>query len=92
MIFGLTFFPTDTSIAPAELGAAAEDAGFEALFFAEHTHIPVERETPYSGGGELPRSTSAPMTRSSRWRRSLKRRRGCAWVPGSASWSSATRS
>ena len=54
MNFGLTFFPTDTSIAPAELGAAAEDAGFEALFFAEHTHIPVERETPYSGGGELP--------------------------------------
>ena len=54
MIFGLTFFPTDTSIAPAELGVAAEDAGFEALFFAEHTHIPTSRETPYSGGGELP--------------------------------------
>jgi probable F420-dependent oxidoreductase len=54
VIFGLTTFPTDTSISPAELAAACEDAGFEALFFAEHTHIPVKRETPYSGGGELP--------------------------------------
>ena len=35
-------FPTDYSIAPAELGRAAEDAGFESLLFAEHTHIPVE--------------------------------------------------
>jgi probable F420-dependent oxidoreductase len=54
VIFGLTSFPTDTAIAPAELGVAAEDAGFEALFFAEHTHIPVDRETPYACGGELP--------------------------------------
>jgi probable F420-dependent oxidoreductase len=54
MNFGLTFFPTDTSIAPAELGAAAEDAGLEALFFAEHTHIPASRDTPYAGGAELP--------------------------------------
>jgi probable F420-dependent oxidoreductase len=55
MKFGLTIFPTDYSIAPAELGRAAEDAGFEALFFAEHTHIPTSRETPYSAGGELPK-------------------------------------
>jgi probable F420-dependent oxidoreductase len=54
MRFGLTTFPTDESATPAEIGRAAEDAGFEALFFAEHTHIPVRRETPYSGGGELP--------------------------------------
>jgi len=55
MDFGLTIFPTDYSIGPAELGRAAEDAGFEALFFAEHTHIPVSRDTPRPGGGELPR-------------------------------------
>lgn len=54
MRFGLTIFPTDYAVAPAELGRAAEDAGFEALFFAEHTHIPVSRETPPPGGGELP--------------------------------------
>jgi probable F420-dependent oxidoreductase len=52
--FGLTTFPTDESATPAEIGRAAEDAGFEALFFAEHTHIPVSRESPYAGGGELP--------------------------------------
>ena len=55
MRFGLTIFPTDYAIAPAELGRAAEDAGFEALFFAEHTHIPANRDTPRPGGGELPR-------------------------------------
>jgi probable F420-dependent oxidoreductase len=55
MKFGLTIFPTDYSIDPAELGRAAEDAGFEALFFAEHTHIPASRDTPRPGGGELPR-------------------------------------
>jgi probable F420-dependent oxidoreductase len=55
MDFGLTIFPTDYSIRPDELARAAEDAGFEALFFAEHTHIPASRETPQPGGGELPR-------------------------------------
>jgi probable F420-dependent oxidoreductase len=54
VIFGLTIFATDYAIAPAELGRAAEDAGFESLFFAEHTHIPVSRETPRPGGGDLP--------------------------------------
>jgi probable F420-dependent oxidoreductase len=53
--FGLTIFPTDYAIAPAELGRAAEDAGFSTLLFAEHTHIPVSRETPPPAGGELPR-------------------------------------
>jgi probable F420-dependent oxidoreductase len=47
-------FPTDYSIPPAELGKAAEDAGFETLLFAEHTHIPVSRDTPNPRGGELP--------------------------------------
>jgi probable F420-dependent oxidoreductase len=47
-------FPTDESITPAELGRAAEDAGFEALLFAEHTHIPVSRDTPNPRGGNLP--------------------------------------
>jgi probable F420-dependent oxidoreductase len=52
--FGLMTFPTDFSIAPAELGRAAEDAGFETLLFAEHTHIPVSRDTPNPRGGSLP--------------------------------------
>ena len=32
-----------------------EERGFESLWFTEHTHIPVSRETPWPGGdGELP--------------------------------------
>jgi probable F420-dependent oxidoreductase len=54
MNFGLTIFPTDYAIGPAELGQAAEEAGFSTLLFAEHTHIPVSRDTPPPAGGELP--------------------------------------
>ena len=55
MDLGLAIFATDESIAPGELARWAEDLGFESLFFPEHTHIPAGRETPYPGGGELPR-------------------------------------
>jgi probable F420-dependent oxidoreductase len=56
--FGLAIFPTGDTIAPGELGRLAEDRGFESLFFPEHTHIPASRETPWPGGGELPRQYS----------------------------------
>lgn len=55
MEFGVATFLTDEGIAPAALGRALEERGFGSLFLAEHTHIPVGRETPYPGGGELPR-------------------------------------
>jgi probable F420-dependent oxidoreductase len=54
MDLGLVTFPTDNSIDPAELARRAEDAGFESLFFTEHTHIPTCRESPWPGGDELP--------------------------------------
>jgi probable F420-dependent oxidoreductase len=54
MKFGVYMFPTDYAIGPVELGKAAEDLGFESLFFPEHTHIPTSRRTPFPGGGELP--------------------------------------
>ncbi|HEY7074411.1 MAG TPA: LLM class F420-dependent oxidoreductase [Solirubrobacteraceae bacterium] len=54
MDVGLVTFPTDTGIDPAELARRAEQAGFESLFFTEHTHIPVSRESPWPGGDELP--------------------------------------
>ncbi|MEU6708137.1 LLM class F420-dependent oxidoreductase [Streptomyces wuyuanensis] len=54
MKIGLTIFPTDSAIRPDELAQAAEDRGFESLFFSEHTHIPVSRRTPYPAGGEMP--------------------------------------
>ncbi|WP_374727399.1 LLM class F420-dependent oxidoreductase [Haloactinomyces albus] len=55
MKFGISTFVTDEGIAPAELGKALEDRGFDSLFLAEHTHIPASRETPYPGGEPLPR-------------------------------------
>jgi probable F420-dependent oxidoreductase len=55
MDFGVSTFVTDEGIGPAQLGRALEERGFESLFLAEHTHIPVSRETPWPGGADLPR-------------------------------------
>ena len=55
MHIGLCTFPTGTSISPADLARAAEERGFESLWVAEHSHIPVSRRTPWPGGAELPR-------------------------------------
>jgi probable F420-dependent oxidoreductase len=52
---GVYIFATDETIAPAELARAVEERGFESFFLPEHTHIPAGRETPWPGGGELPR-------------------------------------
>ena len=58
MRLGLTMFPTDYAMDVRELGRAAEDLGYESLFFPEHTHIPASRRSPYPGGGELPKEYS----------------------------------
>ncbi|TCO55849.1 LLM class F420-dependent oxidoreductase [Actinocrispum wychmicini] len=55
MKFGVNTFVTDESIRPDVLGRALEERGFESLLITEHSHIPVKRETPWSGGGDLPR-------------------------------------
>jgi probable F420-dependent oxidoreductase len=55
MKYGIAIFPTDYSIHPSALGAALEQRGFESLWVAEHSHIPVSRKTPWPGGGELPK-------------------------------------
>jgi probable F420-dependent oxidoreductase len=52
--FGVSTFITDQGIAPDALGRAVEERGFDSLLIAEHTHIPVERRSPYPGGGDLP--------------------------------------
>ena len=54
MKFGLGFFPTAEAIPPGDLGRLVEERGHESLFFAEHTHIPACRDSPYPAGGELP--------------------------------------
>ena len=55
MALGLFSFNTEYSILPDRLAKAAEDRGYESVWFPEHTHIPAERKTPYPGGGDLPR-------------------------------------
>lgn len=58
MKYGIQMFPTDYAIPVTELGRAAEELGFESVFFPEHTHIPTSRRTPWPGGGELPKEYS----------------------------------
>ncbi|PJK29820.1 LLM class F420-dependent oxidoreductase [Minwuia thermotolerans] len=55
MKFGVMMFPTDYSIAPAALGRAAEERGFESIWLPEHSHIPASRKSPWPGGAELPK-------------------------------------
>ncbi|MFG1796820.1 LLM class F420-dependent oxidoreductase [Nocardia sp. NPDC049149] len=55
MKIGISTFLTDEGISGTKLGPALEDRGFDALFLAEHSHIPASRATPYPAGGELPR-------------------------------------
>jgi probable F420-dependent oxidoreductase len=55
MGLGVLTFVTDEGIGPVELGQALEQRGFESLFLAEHTHIPVDAQTPYPMGGPIPR-------------------------------------
>jgi probable F420-dependent oxidoreductase len=51
---GATTFVTDLSIDPIELATELEARGFESMWIAEHTHIPVSRHSPFPGGDELP--------------------------------------
>jgi probable F420-dependent oxidoreductase len=48
------YFPTHDGMGPGVVARLVEERGQDALFFAEHTHIPASRETPYGRGGELP--------------------------------------
>jgi probable F420-dependent oxidoreductase len=55
MDVGVFYFPSDYGIDTGKLARTLEERGFESLFLPEHTHIPVSRNTPYPGGGELPK-------------------------------------
>jgi probable F420-dependent oxidoreductase len=55
MKFGISTFVTDEGISPGALARAIEERGFDSLFIAEHTHIPLSRKSPWPRGGELPR-------------------------------------
>ena len=55
MKFGISTFVTDEGLTPEALARATEERGFDSLFIAEHTHIPLSRKSPWPGGVELPR-------------------------------------
>jgi probable F420-dependent oxidoreductase len=55
MHLGAGIFFTDHSMTPAALGKAMQDRGFESVWAAEHSHIPLSRRSPWPGGGELPK-------------------------------------
>jgi probable F420-dependent oxidoreductase len=58
MHIGLALFATDQTTGIRDVARAAEDAGFESLWVAEHTHIPTSRISPYPMGGDLPEEYS----------------------------------
>ncbi|HUC73072.1 MAG TPA: LLM class F420-dependent oxidoreductase [Stellaceae bacterium] len=53
MEIGAAIFFTDYSIRPTELAVALEERGFDSLWVAEHSHIPVNRRFSLPGGMEL---------------------------------------
>jgi probable F420-dependent oxidoreductase len=55
MKFGIATFVTDEGIGPTALGVALAERGFDSVFLAEHSNIPVSRESAYPSGGDLPR-------------------------------------
>ena len=58
MDFGVVSQNTEYGIRPDVCARAAEERGFESVWYPEHTHIPASRDTPYPLGGELPRQYS----------------------------------
>ena len=52
--YGVFMFPTDKSIRPDVLARSVEERGFESLWFPEHSHIPVSRDTPWGGQSGAP--------------------------------------
>jgi probable F420-dependent oxidoreductase len=50
MEIGAAIFFTDYSMAPTELAVALEQRGFDSLWVAEHSHIPVARRFNVPGG------------------------------------------
>jgi probable F420-dependent oxidoreductase len=52
---GIGYFPTHDAVDPAAVAQLVEERGHGAIYFAEHTHIPVSRESAWARGDVLPR-------------------------------------
>jgi len=62
MDFGIGYFPTHDAVSPGAIARLVEERGHESLFFAEHTHIPASRESPYPGRASCHASTATATT------------------------------
>lgn len=54
MKIAVDIFPTDQTINPVEFARAAEELGFESVWFPEHSHIPTSRLSPWGGRDGAP--------------------------------------
>ncbi len=54
MKIGFLTMNAASGIAPARLAVELEQRGFDSIWVPEHSNIPVSRQTPYPGGGDLP--------------------------------------
>ena len=59
MDIGFFSYNTEYGIRADDLARELEARGFESLWVGEHTHIPASRETPFPGGGDLPKPARA---------------------------------
>ncbi|SEO69695.1 probable F420-dependent oxidoreductase, Rv2161c family [Trujillonella endophytica] len=53
-LVGLLYRETAAAMPLLEFAQAAAERGFDSVAIGEHTHIPVSRESPFPGGGDLP--------------------------------------
>jgi probable F420-dependent oxidoreductase len=51
---GVAYFPTHDGLGPAELARLVEERGHRWLLWAEHTHIPASRDSPWGGRDGAP--------------------------------------
>lgn len=54
MHLGFSSMNTINDPTPTKLAPLLEAAGFESLWYGEHSHIPMSLKTPYPPGGDLP--------------------------------------
>jgi alkanesulfonate monooxygenase SsuD/methylene tetrahydromethanopterin reductase-like flavin-dependent oxidoreductase (luciferase family) len=55
MEFGVTIAPMRWPVDLVAAGRMAEEIGFDSFWVPEHTHFPLNRQTPWPGGGDQQR-------------------------------------
>ena len=92
MDVGVAVFAGSYGLAPPALGRAVEERGFESLFYAEHTHIPVASRRPDGRPVRPFAETYDPFVSQVAWGGVTEDRRGAAQagVSWATSWVAAS--